>query len=62
MVGHFPRVSYVCLSSVSRWRENDEGDNGMGDTWGSATDFLEFALRLRKTPENLSQETVAGDT
>ena len=31
-----------------------------GDTGGSATDFLAFALRLRKTPENLSWETVGG--
>ena len=27
LVVHLPRVSYVCLS---RWRENDEGDYGMG--------------------------------
>ena len=31
LVVHLPRVSYVCLS---RWKENDEGDNGMGRTQG----------------------------
>ena len=31
-----------------------------GDTRGCATDFLAFALRLRKTPENLSYETFGG--
>ena len=30
------------------------------DTRDRVTDFLTFALRLRKTPENLSQETVGG--
>ena len=54
LVGHLPRDSYVCLVGQSLrgrwwgWRRNG------GDTGGSATDFLAFALRLRKTPENLS--------
>ena len=54
LVGHLPRVSYVCLIGQSLrgrwwgWRRNG------GDTGGSATDFLAFALRLRKIPENLS--------
>ena len=47
LVGHLPAVSYV--SSVSRWREDD--DDGDMEWWGHTrhcTDFLAFALRLRK--------------
>ena len=42
----FPSVASV--TSVA----NDKGDNEM--ILGLGTDLLEFALQLRKTPENLS--------
>ena len=45
--GHLSRVS-----RKSRLQANDKGDNEMIP--GLCTDFLEFTLQLRKTPENLS--------
>ena len=50
LLDHMPRASYVHLvgQSLKGWWWNE------GDTGASATDFLAFALRLRKTPENLS--------
>ena len=57
LVGHLPRVSYVCLVGQSLkgrwwwwWWRWWSGRN----TGGSATNFVAFALQLKKTPENLS--------
>ena len=47
------------VSSASRWREDDEGDDGIGGTVSSAADFLEFALRLKKKTGK-PQDTVGG--
>ena len=54
LVGDLPRVSHVCLvghSMKGRWRRWWWSGRNTG---GSATNFLAFALRLKKTPENLS--------
>ena len=59
----FPAWQAICprsvtsVSSVYRRRENYERDDGMGGTPGGiATDFLTYALRLRKTPKKLSTQ------
>ena len=48
---HTIRVSRQSLLSA-----NDKGDNEM--VRGLCTDLLAFTLKLRKTRENLSQETI----
>ena len=44
--------SVTSVTSVA----NDMGDNEI--PWGMCRDVLAFTLQLRKTPENLSKETV----